>query len=352
MLTRRHVLVTTGALTVRAATGRAHAADHGAQWVDDVHARLNRTHVHSVVRPTSVADVQRAIAQAGRDGRALSIAGGRHAMGGQQFGEDTVLLDMRGMRRVLALDVERGVADVEAGIEWPDLVAELARLQVGRPQPWGILQKQTGADRFSLGGALAANAHGRGLRFRPIVQDVESFTLVDAAGRVLPCSRNVNAELFRLAIGGYGLFGVVTSVRLRLAPRRKLRRVVEVRNTDDLTDAFARRIADGYEYGDFQFAIDLESNDFLRIGVCSCYRPVADDTPIPPAQRELRVEDWAELLYRRTSTSDVLSSAIATITSRRTARCTGPTSTSSASTSTTITATSTAAWARTIPPPK
>jgi FAD/FMN-containing dehydrogenase len=296
MLTRRHFLVTAGALGVTTATGRG-AADDGAQWVDDVHARLNRTRVHSVVRPTSVAQVRRAIVQAGRDGRALSIAGGRHAMGGQQFGADTVLLDMRDMRRVLALDTERGVADVEAGIEWPELVSELARLQVGRQHSWSIVQKQTGADRFSIGGALAANVHGRGLRFRPIVQDVESFTLVNAAGRVIVCSRDANAELFRLVIGGYGLFGVVTSVRLRLAPRRKLRRVVEVRVTDGLDDAFAQRIAAGFEYGDFQFAIDPASDDFLRTGVFSCYRPVPDDTPVPAAQRELRVEDWGELLY-------------------------------------------------------
>src|SRR5689334_24056142 len=121
---------------------------------------------------------------------------------------------MRGMRRVLARDSERGVVDVEAGIEWPELIDELVRMQDGRARQWAIVQKQTGADRMTIGGALAANVHGRGLRYRPIVQDVESFTLVDATGTVTTCNRNENAELFRLVIGGYGLFGVVTSVRL------------------------------------------------------------------------------------------------------------------------------------------
>ena len=40
-------------------------------------------------------------------------------------------------------------------------------------QRWGIVQKQTGADRLSLGGALACNAHGRGLALKPIVDQVE-----------------------------------------------------------------------------------------------------------------------------------------------------------------------------------
>jgi FAD/FMN-containing dehydrogenase len=111
------------------------------------------------------------------------------------------------------------------------------------------------------------------------------------------CDRTTDGELFRLVIGGYGLFGVVTSVRLRLAPRRKLRRVVEVRASETLPDAFAERIADGFDYGDFQFCTDPASDDFLRTGVFSCYRPVPDATPVPSSQRELRPDDWAELLY-------------------------------------------------------
>ena len=35
----------------------------------------------------------------------------------------------------------------------------------------GIVQKQTGADRLTIGGALAANIHGRGLRLQPFVAD-------------------------------------------------------------------------------------------------------------------------------------------------------------------------------------
>src|SRR5262249_17242918 len=158
----------------------------------------------------------------------ICIAGGRHAMGGQQFATGAVLIDMRPMNRIIALDAERGIVDVEAGIEWPQLVHGLIALQAGQPVAWGIIQKQTGAARLTLGGALAANVHGRGLALRPIIADVEKFTLMDADGRLLACSRSENSELFRLAIGGYGLFGVITRVRLRLMPRSKLERVVEL----------------------------------------------------------------------------------------------------------------------------
>ena len=148
-------------------------------------------------------------------------------MGGQQFGADTILLDMKAFNRVVSFDRERGQIEVESGIEWPELIGYLQREQVGQPKPWAIREKQTGVDRVSLAGSLSSNVHGRGLRFPPIIGDIESFVLVDAGGRVIPCSRRENAELFALAVGGYGLFGVVARVKLRLVPRTKVERVVE-----------------------------------------------------------------------------------------------------------------------------
>ena len=80
-------------------------------------------------------------------------------------------------------------------------------------------------------------------------------------------------------------------------PRRKLERVVELRDLAGLLDAFEERIADGFLYGDFQFAIDPADDAFLHRGVFSCYRPVDDDDPIPPGQRALTTDDWRSLLY-------------------------------------------------------
>jgi len=263
--------------------------------VNDVHAQLNATLVHGVLRPASVADVQDVVLAARAAGRAIAIAGGRHAMGGQQFGAGLDLLDMTGLDRVLDFDPERGEVEAEAGIMWPALVDWLHAIQAGQPHPWGIIQKQTGADRLTLGGALSSNVHGRVLGRGPIVDDVVAFTLVDASGTVRRCSRDENGALFRLAIGGYGLCGPIVSVRLRLAPRRTVRREVTVRGVDEIVATLESRADGGRGYGDFQFAIDPASADFLNEGICSCYVAVAADTPIPDEQRALSRADWEEL---------------------------------------------------------
>ena len=234
---------------------------------------------------------------AASEGRAISIAGSRHAMGGQQFGTDNVHLDMRSMTTIRALDWEQGIVDVEAGAEWSELIDGLLALQSGATRQWGIRQKQTGSDHLSIGGALASNVHGRGLTQRPIVADVESFRLVAPDGEVHEIDRTSDPERFGLVIGGYGLFGVVTSVRLSLTPRHILRRDVTLVSVDELIPAFEERIGQGYEFGDCQFSIDDKSADFLRLGIFSCYRPEPEATAIPEGQRGLSPADWGKLLY-------------------------------------------------------
>ena len=272
--------------------------------LNDIHSQLNETAMRRVVTPRTATEVQQAVAAIREDGGGLSVAGGRHAMGGQQFLDRGVLLDASGLNRILELDAERGLVRVEAGILWSDLVRGLRDMQQGQARRWSVVQKQTGADRLSIGGALAANGHGRGLTYKPVVQDVESFELVDASGAIRHCSRTENPELFSLAIGGYGLFGIIYAVTLRLMPAHRVRRVVEITSIERLETLFAQRIADGFTYGDFQYKTDETSPGFLRDGVMSCYvpmsgGPVSDDEPHAAEQplNLLSEQDWRGLLY-------------------------------------------------------
>ena len=216
-------------------------------------------------------------------------------MGGQQFATDSICIDTRSLDRVISFDQKRGLIEAEAGIQWPKLIRTYLGAQASKTKQWGIAQKQTGADTFTLGGSLSSNVHGRGLAMKPLISDVESFNLVNADGKSIRCSRDENNELFRLAIGGYGLFGLTSSVTLRLVPRQKLRRVVEVIHAADLTKRFEERIAEKFLYGDFQFLVDEKSPDFLQRGVFSCYQPIDKLEPIL-AKKELSDDDWLDLL--------------------------------------------------------
>jgi FAD/FMN-containing dehydrogenase len=257
--------------------------------LNDVHSGLNHCQPLDLVHPHSEWELARAVVEA-RDSRVPIIASGsRHAMGGQQFCNGGVVLDCRKLNKVLSFDPAAGIVEVEAGIEWPELVDFL------QPTRWSIVQKQTGADHLTVGGAIAANIHGRGLAFRPLIQDIEDLTIVNAAGELIPCSRTENAELFRHAVGGYGMFGIVYSARLRLAPRLILRRVVRHTRADELVASFQQLIAAGFLYGDWQFAIDDTSDEFLDLGILSAYEPAGAGLQ-PNARKTLTAESWRRLL--------------------------------------------------------
>ena len=144
--------------------------------VNDVHSQLNERPSPGRAAWSVVANSSKSSGSAAGDRSADQHCGGRHAMGGQQFGSGGVLLDMTRIescpRSRLAV---AGSSWSRPASEWPQLVNHLLWAGAGQARQWGIIQKQTGADRLSIGGALAANIHGRGLRMRPIIGDIESF---------------------------------------------------------------------------------------------------------------------------------------------------------------------------------
>ena len=292
MLTRREFIRTAA---VFALAPRILAEPEREIWVNDVHSQLNLTSVRELLTPRTRDELAQIVRSASQKALPISVSGCRHSMGGQQFAKDSICIDTRSLDRVISFDREHGLIEAEAGIQWPKLIRTYLDAQAGSAKQWGIAQKQTGADTFTLGGSLSSNVHGRGLAMKPLISNVESFSLINAEGKSMRCSRDENNELFRLAIGGYGLFGLIDSVTLRLVPRQKLRRVVEIIRASDLPRRFEERIAEAFLYGDFQFSVDEKSSDFLQRGVFSCYQHIDEDEPTV-AKRQLRDDDWLELL--------------------------------------------------------
>src|SRR5438552_17192912 len=172
-------------------------------WVNDVHSQLNRTRVRELLTSRTRDELAQIVRSASQKGLSISLSGFSHSMGGQQFATDSICTDSRSLDRVISFDRERGLIEAETGIQWPELIRAYLEAQADRANQWGIAQKQTGADTFTLGGSLSSNVHGRGLAMKPLISNIESFTLINAEGKSIRCSRDKNNALFRAAIGGY-----------------------------------------------------------------------------------------------------------------------------------------------------
>jgi len=263
--------------------------------VNDVHTGWNPTWVDRVEQPTSASEIQALIKTVRKHGKVISVSGSRHATGGQQFAQRSVLVDTRRMNRVFDLDTKSGVLTVEGGIEWPELIQGYLKAQSTVPV-WGIRQKQGGGDHMTIGGALSANAHGHCLGVPPMVSDVEWIEIVTADNHVQRCSRTEGKELFSLALGGYGLFGIITAVGLRLTLRRKVRRKVEMLTLAEASASVEGAGANKAVFGYFQYNIDETSLEFMRTGILTTYEIVAAETPISDASTDIDEAPLASLL--------------------------------------------------------
>lgn len=114
--------------------------------------------------------------------------------------------DAARLDRILRVDEDRGLVEVQASATWRSLAERL------RPG-----DAQAGAARTTMptvGESIARNAAGPD--GRPAVAHVESMALVTPDGDLRRVSRFAHPELFGLVVGGQGLFGALYSATLRI----------------------------------------------------------------------------------------------------------------------------------------
>lgn len=182
--------------------------------VDDA-SRLNRTavaEVWSIPEEPHAAEAQLAalLARARETNTKVSIGGARHSMGGHTISPGGIFVDMRPFD-AMRFDPQRRILHVGAGATWARIIPFLD----ARGLSVGVVQSN---NSFSVGGSISVNCHGWVYGQPPICSTVEALRIMTADGAVHRCSREENSELFSLALGGYGLFGVILDVELRVVP--------------------------------------------------------------------------------------------------------------------------------------
>lgn len=206
--------------------------DQATAFVEDV-AHVARMPVGQVLRPASTPNVQAAV-RAATGG--ISIGGARYSMGGQIAADDSLHLDMRGMRRLVWLDAGQARVRVQAGMPWRDLLDHLDPHDLS-PR---IMQSYS---NFSIGGSVSVNCHGRYVGAGPLAHSLRALQMVMADGSVQELDRRQSPELFAAAIGGYGGLGVITEVELELARNERMQRQVERVRLADYPDYFRAHVA-------------------------------------------------------------------------------------------------------------
>lgn len=171
--------------------------------------KLYPTNVTIITYPTTTKQIQEIVQHAHAAKKKVSIAGARYSQGGQSNATDSINIDLSRFNKLIQINKVQKIVKVQPGMTWEQLQNILQPLNLS-------VKVMQSSNVFSIGGSASVNVHGRDLRYGPMIETINSCTIINPAGEIQHLSRTENPELFSLVIGGYGLFGIIIEIELSL----------------------------------------------------------------------------------------------------------------------------------------
>lgn len=160
--------------------------------------------------PDSVDELIALVQQGRAEGLRVAFRGSGRSYGDASLNGDGLVIDGTRLNRMIGWDPATGIAEVEGGLTieglWRRTITD------------GYWPHVVPGTMFpTMGGCLSMNIHGKNnFKAGPFGEHVEDFDLVTPEGKLLRCSQTENADVFHAAIGGLGLLGAITRVRVKL----------------------------------------------------------------------------------------------------------------------------------------
>ncbi|MCE2732870.1 MAG: FAD-binding oxidoreductase [Flammeovirgaceae bacterium] len=261
---------------------RTQAIPHG--YINDA-SQLNLTKVDTIIQvPNNKKEIENQLRYilkyAKEKGLKISIAGAKHTMGGHTIYPNGIVLNMLPYKQ-MELDTVNNVLTIGSGALWEDALKYVDKYG----KSIAIMQAFSS---FSVGGSISVNGHGWQKDLPPISASVISFSLLTQNGEVINCSRHENQELFNLVIGGYGLFGVILDVKLKVVENISLQYKYIRLSPDNYVDYYKKYVSDNPDVNLVFGRLRISDKHFLEEATLNFFEKV--EAAIPPLQNEKSTE--------------------------------------------------------------
>ena len=202
----------------------------------------------------------------------ISIAGAKHSMGGHTIYPNGIVLNMLSYKQ-MELDASKNILTIGSGALWEDALKYLDKYG----KSIAIMQAFSS---FSIGGSISVNGHGWQKDVPPISASVISFTLMKDNGEIVNCSREENQELFKLVIGGYGLFGIVLDVKLKIVENESLQFKYIRLSSDNYINYYKKFISENPNINLVFGRLRISNKHFLEEATLNFFEKVAGTIPV------------------------------------------------------------------------
>ncbi|MDR7147114.1 FAD-binding oxidoreductase [Rhizobium sp. BE258] len=235
------------------------------------------------------------LADARSNGQPVAASAARHSMGGHSLPLNGAALTLD--QDWLEADTAAKTYRVAAGTRWSTIISKLDAIGFSP----AVMQSN---NDFGVASTFSVNAHGWPVPFSACGSTVRSMKMMTSDGNLLICSRTENADLFNHAMGGYGLFGVITELELDMVPNSLLEPSCEHLAGEDVGRRFAEVLASDPSVQMAYGRLDISLDRFFEDGLLITYRPAADQSAIPAATGSGFISHVSREIFRRQLGSD------------------------------------------------
>jgi len=165
----------------------------------------------AVIFPKSVDDLCQVLQLANDSCMPIVVRGS----GCENVPNNSVVVDLKGMGRLLKTDGAHGGLWAETGIFLPQINTYLHKYAFQlKSFHWDFSR--------TLGGVIATDGvDGNSFKYGTAQRQICGIEVVTPTGELIQCSEDKNDELFYLNLNGYGQFGVITKALVKIVPAVK-----------------------------------------------------------------------------------------------------------------------------------
>jgi FAD/FMN-containing dehydrogenase len=198
----------------------------------------------------------------------------RHSMGGQSLAQGGMALTFD--QAWIVPDPATGTYRVAAGTRWSTVIRELDAIGYS-PK---VMQSN---NDFGVASTFSVNAHGWPVAFSGGGTTARSTKMLLASGEHVTCSRTENPELFRAALGGYGLMGVITELEMEMVPNAALVPTFATMSASEFGPAFEKAIRGSKTMQMAYGRMNVDIGSFLEEALMITYEPASDQNNMAKA---------------------------------------------------------------------
>lgn len=200
---------------------------------------MNKQVMAYVYRPTTIEGIREVFETARQHGLTVGLRGGGRSYGDASLNAENISLDLTRMNRILDWNPATGIISVEPGVT----LRQLWQYVVGDGW-WPPVV--SGTMFVTMGGAAGMNYHGKNnYKMGPLGDHVLEFDLLLPTGEVVTCRPDLNRDLFYAALGGFGMLGCFTRLKLemkRVHSGHLSVHAIATRNLSEMFRAFEQRM--------------------------------------------------------------------------------------------------------------